>query len=189
MLKNKKDAIMQRLFIITMSILYSCLAVAKASYQIDLIVFAHPNQNSGISGNTPFIPINSNAISLKADTEKSENPYRLLSPSNSSLRDEYYLLSRKSHYQVLGHYSWRQPANNRSSVALPLVDLSGWQMQGILNITQSNYYIFDAELQVSPSNNPQSSFTVLQKQRLKANVIYYLDNAQIGILVKIHTLV
>jgi hypothetical protein len=179
---------MQRLFILTISILYSCFAVAKASYQIDLILFAHPNQNSGVSGNTPFIPVNSNAISLKTDTEKSEKPYHLLSSSNSSLRDEYYLLSRKSPYQVLGHYSWRQPANNQSSVALPQIDLSGWQIQGILNIKQSNYYAFDAELQVSPPNNPQSSFIVSQKQRLKENVIYYLDNAQIGMLVKIHSL-
>lgn len=179
---------MERLIIITLSILYSCLALAKSSYQIDLIIFAHPNQNPDMAVDAPFIPISANAISLKTDTEKSGKPYRLLSPSSSSLRDEYYLLTRKSHYQVLGHYSWRQPANNQSSVALPVVEHNGWQIQGKLNVIQSNYYSFDAELQVSPPSNPQSSFTVSQKQRLKDGVVYYLDNAQIGMLVKIHQL-
>lgn len=179
---------MQRLFIITISFLYASLALAQSSYQIDLILFAHPNQNNEMAVNTPLIPMNSNAITLKDDTEKSAKPYRLLSPSASSLRDEYYLLSRRSHYQVLGHYSWRQPANNQSSVALPLIEQHGWQMQGILNIRQSNYYIFDAKFQISPPNNPQSSFTVSQKQRLKGNSVYYLDNSQIGMLVKIHKL-
>ncbi|MCW8444030.1 peptidoglycan binding protein CsiV [Fluoribacter gormanii] len=177
---------MERLIIITLSLLYSCLTLAKPSYQIDLIIFAQPNQNRSLSIDTPLIPTNANAIYLKTDTDKSGKPYHLLSPSSSSLRDEYYLLSRRSNYQVLGHYSWRQPANNQSTVALPFVDHYGWQMQGTLNVKQSNYYFFDAEFQVSPPNNPQSSFTVSQKQRLKDDVVYYLDNAQIGMLVKIH---
>ncbi|MCE0723386.1 MULTISPECIES: CsiV family protein [Legionella] len=179
---------MERLIIITLSILYSCLTIAKSSYQVDLIIFAHPNQNPQMAVDAPLIPMGANAIPLKVDTEKSGKPYRLLSSSSSSLRDEYYLLSRKSHYQVLGHYSWRQPANNQSSVALPVVDHNGWQIQGTLNVKQSNYYSFDAELQISPPNNPQSSFTVSQKQRLKDDIVYYLDNAQIGMLVKIHKL-
>ncbi|MCW8410272.1 peptidoglycan binding protein CsiV [Legionella sp. PATHC035] len=179
---------MERLIIATLSILYSCLALAKSPYQIDLILFAHPNQTTGLAIDAPLIPMGTNAISLKTDTDKSGKPYRLLAPSSSSLRDEYYLLTRKSHYQVLAHYSWRQPANNQSSVAFPMVEHNGWQMQGTLNVKQASYYFFDAKFQVSPPNNPQSSFTISQKQRLKENVVYYLDNAQIGMLVKIHQL-
>lgn len=177
---------MERLIIILVSILYSCLASAKPSYQIDLIVFTHPNQIKGLTIDAPLLPPSTNAITLHPDTEKSGKPYRLLPASYSSLRDEYYLLTRKGHYQVLGHYSWRQPANNQNKVALPLVEHNGWQMQSTLNVLQRTYYSFDAELQISPPNNPQGSFTVSQKQRLKGNVIYYLDNAQIGMLVKIH---
>ncbi|KTC89944.1 peptidoglycan binding protein CsiV [Fluoribacter dumoffii] len=177
---------MERLIILTISFLYSALALAQASYQIDLIIFAHPNQITGLAVDTPLIPMNTNAIPLKMETDKSGKPYRLLPPSSSSLRDEYYLLTRKSRYQVLGHYSWRQPANNQSNVVLPLAEHNGWQMQSTINVKQSNYYSFDAEVQVSPPGNPQSSFTVSQKQRLKGEVVYYLDNAQIGMLVKIH---
>lgn len=172
--------------IVALSILYSCLSFAKPAYQIDLIVFAHPNQNEKITVEMPFLPMNAHAILLKSDPNKSAQLYSLLPPSYSSLRNEYYLLSRKSNYQILGHYSWRQPAKNQSPVALPLIEHNGWQMQGTFDVKQNNYYAFHAELQISPPTTPKSSFTLLQKQRLKDDVIYYLDNPHIGMLVKIH---
>lgn len=89
---------------------------------------------------------------------------------------------------MLGHYSWTQPENNKSSVAVSLTKYKGWELQGKLNIKQSNYYSFTAEFQASPPSNPLSSFTVSQKHRLKENVVYYLDNPQMGMLVKIHKL-
>jgi len=182
---------MQRLSIITISILYSCFALATPGYQIDLIIFSQQTtgkQNTEQPSDAPLIPMSKNAIPLKIDSDKSARLYHLLSNSNSDLRDEYYLLSHKAHYQILGHYSWRQPANNQSMVSLPVADHNGWQMQGTLRVRKSNYYMFDAELQLAPPDNPQSSFTVIQKQRLKDNVVYYLDNSHAGILVKIHKL-
>ncbi len=179
---------MLRLFILTISILYSCFTLAKSNYQVDLIIFSYPqsgDKSNNLTMNSPLIPISNNAITLKSDSTK---PYGLLSPSKSGLRDQYYLLSRKSHYQVIGHYSWQQPNNNHSSVALPKVSQNGWQMQGTVRVRQSNYYLFDADLQLSPPNNPQSSFVVSQKQRLKGSLVYFLDHPQIGMLIKIHKL-
>jgi hypothetical protein len=98
------------------------------------------------------------------------------------------LLSHKSRYQVLGHYSWRQPANNRSTVALPELIHNGWIVQGTLRVRQSNYYLLDTDLHLAPSNNPQSSFTIAQKQRLKGSEVYYLDHPQVGMLIKVHKL-
>ncbi|WP_058534808.1 CsiV family protein [Legionella saoudiensis] len=181
---------MQRLLIITIALLYSCFSFAKPNYQIDLIVFAQQPlaaQSSGSSLDSPIIPMtHSNAISLKPSAAKTPKPYCLLSNSYSSLKDQYYLLSRRSPHPVLGHYSWRQPANSQSTVALPLAEHNGWQMQGTLRITQGNYYNFDAHLQVSPPSNPYASFTISQKQRLKGNTVYYLDNDHLGMIVKIH---
>lgn len=182
---------MQRLLIITISLLYSSFALAKPGYQIDLIIFAQQPtaaQNAELPADTPLIPLSPNAIALKSGAGKVEKPYSLLTNSSSSLKDQYYLLSRRSSYPVLGHFSWKQPANNQSTVALPLVEHNGWQMQGTLRVVETNYYTFNADLQVSPPNNPQSSFTVLQKQRLKDNIVYYLDNDHLGMLVKIHKL-
>src|SRR5689334_16251775 len=95
LVKTKKGAIMQRLFITIISILCSCDILAKSSYQVDLIVFAHPNQINEAALDIPLIPVTSNAILLKEDTDKSGKPYHLLPHSHSSLQDEYYQLSRK----------------------------------------------------------------------------------------------
>lgn len=180
---------MRQLLITIIILLYSCLALAKPDYQIDLILFAqnaHTKHSLKESINLPLIPIPTNAIVLKTNSAKVPKPYYLLPRSYSSLKDHDYLLSRKSSYPVLGHYSWRQPASNQSRVALPLTEHHGWKIQGTLQITQSTYYYFNATLQASSPDTPQTSFTVIQKQRLKSNVIYYLDHEQLGMLVRIH---
>lgn len=178
---------MERIITLTLSLLFSTLAWTNSSYQIDLIVFAHPNQrNAPAMLDFPLIPLNLNAIPLATDLRKTGKPYCLLPLSYSSLRNEHYLLKHKSSYQILGSYSWRQPTNNQRSVTLSPAEHQGWQMQGIFTIKQSNYYSFDANIQLSPPGNPQSSFIVSQKQRLKPNVTYYLDNPTIGMLVKVH---
>ncbi|BCA96152.1 hypothetical protein TUM19329_25130 [Legionella antarctica] len=179
---------MLRLFILTISVLYSCFTLAKSNFQVDLIIFAYPQggeNNSNLPMNSLLIPISINATKLNSDSTK---PYGLLSPSKSGLRDEYYILSRKSHYKVLGHYSWKQPANNQQSVVLPDIKHDGWQMQGTVRVRQSNYYLFDTDLQLSHPDNPQSSFFVSQKQRLKSGLVYFLDHPQVGMLVKVHKL-
>lgn len=188
MLKNKKEEAMLRLFLLTISILYSCFALAKSSYQVDMILFANPqvgDKSNSLVVNSPLIPSSKNAITLSS---ASNHSYGLLSPSKSGLQDEYYLLSRRSPYKVLGHYSWIQPDNNQSSVALPNLTHNGWQIQGTVRVRQSNYYLFDADLQLSPPNNPESYFSVTQTQRLKGSVVYFLDHPQVGMIVKIHKL-
>lgn len=173
-------------FIIILS-LYSPLTRA-AGYQIDLIVFAHQQNaaHDGSNSNIPFMPLNRSAIALTTAMQKSTAPYQLLNPSQSALRDEYYQLTHKADYKVLGSYSWRQPAKNQSAVALPSIDKNGWQVQGTFKVQQSNYYTVNADLQASSPANPQATFSVKQKQRLKDNTVYYLDHEQIGMLVKIH---
>jgi hypothetical protein len=185
--KNNKDKIMYQLVIITLSILFSSFALAKSSYQIDLIIFANPQtSHRGLDLNSPLIAKTRNVIVLKNANNKSFAPYNLLPPSQSNLRDEQYLLSRKSHYQVLGYYTWRQPSNNKNTVSLPELNFKGWQMQGTLLVKKDKFYTLNADLQFSPPSNPNATFTVTQKQRLKENVVYYLDHDYIGLLVKIH---
>ena len=182
---------MLRFLIITINILYSSFTLAQSSYQIDLILFTHPqnaSKNNELDLNSPLIPVNQKAIPLTRSTGKTINSYNLLPPSQSGLKNEYYLLSHKSRYQVLGHYSWRQPANNQSTVALPELHHNGWIVQGTLRVRQSNYYLLDTDLHLAPSNNPQSSFTIAQKQRLKGSEVYYLDHPQVGMLIKVHKL-
>lgn len=183
---------MLRVLILVISLLHSFLAYAKPGYQIDLILFASkklaiPEEQLNLT--STFLPLNSNSISLKSNSGKIPKLYYLLPNSYSALRDQYYQLSHRSPYLVLGHYSWRQPANSYQTVALPLMRHQGWEMQGTIRVQANNYYTFDADLKISPTNTPISSFTVIQKQRLKENVLYYLDHEQIGMVIKIHKFV
>lgn len=180
---------MQRLFLFTICLFYSCLGLTETSYQIDLILFAHPysDEKTNVQDlNLTFTPINSNAITLNTDLTSPRNTYQLLKTTNSDLMKEYYSLNYKSPYQILAHYSWKQPQNNQKAVALPTINHKGWKIDGTVRVRQSNYYLFDATLQCSPSDDPNSSFTLSQKQRLKNGVVYYLDHAQVGMLIKVH---
>jgi hypothetical protein len=168
---------MYQFIILIITVLFATSGVAKNSYQIDLIVFVNPQNNvisNTFNNNSPFIPL------------KPEASYKFLPASQSQLRNEYYLLSRKAHYQVLGHYSWQQTSSNQNAMTLQRQSQKGWEMQGTVHIQRQNYYLLNAELQFSSPSNPQSSFTVTQNQRLKPEVVYYLDHDQIGMLVKVH---
>lgn len=171
---------MFRLLVLIISISVSSHTFAQSSYQIDLIVFAHPKtvEHKELTIKSPMVSID--------NIDKAS--FKMLKATQSELADQYYQLSRKSPFQVLGHYSWRQSAINPDKIVLPTTQHSGWQVQGSVQVRQSNYYLFDADLQVSTPQDPQSYFSVSQKQRLKANTVYFLDHPQIGMLVKIHRL-
>lgn len=178
---------MCRLLILLTSLLCSGYALAKSTYQIDLILFAHPqNANELLDLDTPLIPVSKKAIALKSSTIKTDKIYTLLPPSQSGLGDEYYQLNRRSHFRVLGQYSWRQTSTQQNTVALPKTNNKGWLMQGTVHIQEGSYYLFDTELQFSPPSNPENAFTVSQRQRLEKGKVYYLDNPYVGMIVKIH---
>ncbi|MDI1352471.1 MAG: CsiV family protein [bacterium] len=180
---------MYQLFIL-ISLLYSSSTLAQEHYQIDLILFSHQhNNNSNNEGgvNYPLLPINPNIISLNNDTTKTKGINTMLPPSQSALNNEYYALNHKSTYQVLGRYSWRQNKTKQVRLNLPYLEHKGWRIQSVMHIQQHNgYYLFDARLQCSSPSKSTNSFTVVQKQRLKEDAVYYLDHDQIGLLVKIY---
>ncbi|MBA2650092.1 MAG: hypothetical protein H0U75_10995 [Legionella sp.] len=166
--------------------LYCCLlpqtVSANSSYQVDLIIFAkHPTFAKHREIDSPFVPVGKEVIKLKKT-----GLYQLLAPSDSSLKNEYYLLTHKSKYRILANYSWRQPKNNQSSIAIPNIKSQGWNIKGRLRIVQTNFYALEAELQCASPQNPQAVFTVIQKQRLLPDTVYYLDNPQVRMLIKIH---
>lgn len=178
---------MQQIITLIVSLLLYNVSYAKNTYQIDMILFAHPlTAEQLLDLNTPLIPISSTAVTLKNSPIKTDKVYTLLPPSQSSLRDEYYLLSRKSHFKVLGQYSWRQTSTQQEQVALPRSTNKGWLMQGMLEVKQGNYYSFNADLQFSPPSKPDAAVIVSQKQRIEGGKRYYLDNPYVGIVVKIH---
>ncbi|WP_133129516.1 CsiV family protein [Legionella yabuuchiae] len=179
---------MKRLFLL-ISLTSSFAAYANPSpplYQVDLIVFAH-NDTGAISEEltAPIFLEPQQAISLQAYDGNSA-PYHLLPSSSSGLRNELWALNHKGNYQVLGHYSWLQPAQNQKPIILPRIDRSGWNVEGTLRIRHSHYFLVDSELLFSAPHTRSTSFVLSQKHKLQENKVYYLDHPHAGMLLKIH---
>ncbi|KTD78353.1 CsiV family protein [Legionella waltersii] len=179
---------MIRFVLLKLCLIFSSLTLAATNYQVDLIIFANPQSNineSALDTTIPFVTAHQNAIPLGIGN-KTNSTYQIMSPTLSGLKDQNYLLSRRSNYQVLGHFSWKQPAKNQSKIVLPKIDTKGWQIEGTLKVVQSSYYSVNAELQCSPPSFPDKSFTVSQTARVKGGEMYYFDHQHIGMLIKIH---
>jgi hypothetical protein len=185
---------MLRAFTFTSLFLLSCLGFAHQPaplYQVDMIVFTQlqaslPPTDHSIS---PLLAPNvNNAIVLQNNAPNKMTPYSILPTSASHLRNEYWALNRKPQYQVLFHHTWLQPGNNQRPIALSQA-VGGWNVEGTLRVRRSNYYLLDTELLFSTPNSTQTAFMFTQKQRLKPDVVYYLDHPQAGMLIKIHQVI
>ncbi|AHE67731.1 CsiV family protein [Legionella oakridgensis] len=156
-------------------------------YQIDIIVFTHQQSSENPEHTlSPLVtPDTHTAIPLQS-LDNTRTPYHLLPASASQLRNEYWVLNRKPQYRILFHYTWLQPSNNQRPVVLSSTHNNGWNVEGTLRVRQSNYYLLDTELFFSSPTSNELSFIFSQKQRLKPNVVYYLDHPQAGMLIKIH---
>ncbi len=156
-------------------------------FQVDLILFRQENTSSTNPLTKAIIlPSTSKAVALQP-ANGSEAPYRLLPLSYSLLKSQYLNLKHSPNYQIIGRYTWRQPLNSQKSVILPQTNLTGWNIEGLLQVKRSNYHYFQAELSLA-SPDQQITFHLKQKQRLKQDQIYFLDETQAGILIKIHPL-
>lgn len=174
---------MQKILLTLIILVASNLAQAAKSIQVDLILFAHQQTPSMQRQSIHKMPIaKTKAITLSPDNHS----YPLLKSSASSLNNEYYRLTHHKAYKALAHYSWRQPAANQTPVTLPPIHQKGWDIEGVLLVKKSNYYLFDAQLSFSPPYNPQSVFTLKQKQGIQKGTVYYFDHPQLGMILKIH---
>lgn len=183
---------MLRIFVFMGCLIWSSLGLTQTHprYQVDMIVFTHlqPATPSSVqtTSDLHLVPNMTHAIPLKNDHQTTALPYHTLPISASQLRNEYWALNRKPDYQILFHYTWLQPSNNQKAIALPQSNGHDWNVEGTLRIRQSNYYLFDTDLLFSAPNNTQPAFVFSKKQRLKPEVVYYLDHPQAGMLIKIH---
>lgn len=180
--------------IILLGLCYCILGFAGSNaplYQIDLIVFTH-ERTSNESAEESIVPViasaKDKAIHLSSSYNDSNELYALLPASLSQLKKEYWALSHRPEYQVLGHYSWRQSPENQKTIVLPPIHHAGFDVEGVLKVRQRNYYVLNADLKFTTLDKP-SSFVLSQSQRLKEDVVYYLDHPKAGMLIKIHKVI
>jgi hypothetical protein len=180
---------MFRIVIIISLLLGAHLNYAKSTaslYQIDLIVFTHQHNQFKESSSTPVLNLkNITTKPLRTDS-KGKGIYSILPPSASTMRNEYWVLNRKSQYRVIYNYSWIQSLKDQHAVSLPSIEKDGWMVDGTFWIRKNQYFALDAELHFNPVNSNHSAFILSQTKRLKGEVVYYLDHPQAGMLVKIH---
>lgn len=184
---------MLRLFVFFGLCLCSGLSTAlqpmRSLYQIDMVVFSYESVPSGRDSDQSLIPLVQSrpdkAVLLRA-FDGQPSLYHLLPVSASKLLQICRQLSQKPGYQILAHYVWLQSRDKQRPVILPQALRDGWEVKGSMNIRQSNYYLLNTDL-IFSSPPPHHIKTVFsKKQRLKPDVVYYLDHPEIGILMKIH---
>lgn len=166
----------------------SMRAVAAPLYQVDVIVFTHQATLGAVEqANARSLSKSmQGAITLQPKTAEGLMPYQLLPAALSGLRQESWALRHQSNYHVLGQYAWLQPANSERAIALPSMTQGDWDVKGIIRVRQGHYYLLDTTLLFSDTTHHES-FAFAQTQRLKSNVVYYVDHPQAGLLIKIHT--
>lgn len=157
---------------------------ASGPYQIDLLVFAE--QEKLQPEITSFhIPQNLEGRALNTAKSESGGTYQLLPSSLSLLKREAYTLSHRPEYETLLHYSWIQPGNNTSAVVISAVENKGWVIRGKVRVRQSNFYFFNADLSLSPVDQPNQALLIHENRRLKENNTYYLDHPEVAMLIRI----
>lgn len=167
--------------------LYS--ANASSLYQVDMIVFTRNQIPSPIQEKlipSLFMNTDQNIISLKPAPHHPQETYCLLPSSTSLLKNEYWTLHHQPQYKVLMHYTWLQPKNNQKTIAIPSFNQEGWNIEGTIHIKKGTYYSLNTELMFSTSQDKKNTFVFSQQQQLKPDMLYYLDDANAGMLVKIH---
>jgi hypothetical protein len=170
------------------------------SYQIDLIVFTHINNQAMNSENWPNTlkqPYLKNAVNpefdpvlglqKEADKLKQQDDYKIILHTSwqqnvTSLRDAKWIrIYGGQPYDAQGQPI--QPDDNR----LPTY----WELNGKIKISKSNFFDIYTDLYLTiptgSQNNiiPLRTFIMQQHRRTKLNQLNYLDHPLFGVLIKI----
>lgn len=184
-----------------MAFVQTSFADDSGLYQIELIVFKLNHvQMPDISQWQNYQPIsNQNMIELQNQQSvwPSNQPttYQLLPKNNWLLKREDNILSRSDRYTILLHWAWLQDLSNPTTIK-PIHIYGGtqfdsnnqyWQINGTVNVTQSNYINFKAHLNFClPDNDTFKCLPLNESRKMKPDQLNYLDGPVFGLLVKVH---
>lgn len=157
-------------------------------YQVDLIIFTQNNNQALDQEHTiPPLVTQSFAQSIPLQSFDGENEaYQTLPSASSQLKKELWALKQNSNYQVIKHYSWLQPEDNKKAIRIPHIQNNGWDVEGMIRVRRRHFYHLDTELFFSQKAPHSVSFVLNERKRLKGNTIYYIDHPQAGLLISVH---
>ncbi len=162
-------------------------------FQIEIIAF---QINEKINSNEnfphyPALPEYTESVELSASDEQLEN-YMLLPPEFLKLNREENLISKKSNYQILFHYSWLQGDSSSQKVHLygPNEEQSQYVLNGTIQVKKGYYYSVALNLDLQPPQialapNSPKHFVLNTKRKLKRNEMHYIDHPKFGLLIQI----
>lgn len=185
---------MRLLFVLLLCCIFTPLIYAKSKsaestdYQVDVVLFQHPGitKDSNESPLTLALPSNTKrTIPLRSQVECDAEIFCLQELKTSHLKQSWYALKRNPDYRVLGRYTWRQPNNNTQAVRLPEQFFEDIKIEGTLQVRKGNYYYFNSALYLYSANSA-TPLILKQHVRLKDEQTVYLDNPNVGMLVRIH---
>lgn len=171
------------------------------SYQIELIIFSHINEEGLRSEHWPLLPaqkITKNAVELSED--------QLIPESQWLLKSSEQLLKHNNN-TILLHTAWQESALEARK--LNIIHLTGGetypddlrQLNGTISISLDRYFNIHFNLRflmpwdnikdlnlinIAPENgNPYISFKINAQLRMRSNELNYIDHPLYGILIKI----
>jgi len=165
----------QRVYLFIYLFIFTSLSFAQSKYQIDLILFLHhPVPNASLLS------------SQTAPSSAHASIPHLLPLSSSALQRDYYTLAHSANNLPIMHASWIQSSTHQQARYLSSED-NVWAIKGLVSVHQGHYYQINTQFLVTSLKNPNHAFFITQKQRLKNNTVYYLDNEHVGLLIKVHS--
>jgi hypothetical protein len=171
---------MRRALSLLLTLLITVTAqAAQPLIQVDMILFLH--QSEMLTADDLVFAKKFHGIPLLS---QGSGPYHLLPRQQSDLAREYYALSKRPEFQIMGQYSWIQPAKTNRPVLLEFNSANGWKINGEMTLHQNQYYLLNGQIEFNLADKAQIRMN--QRQRLKSNTVYYLDHPQAGMLIKIH---
>lgn len=159
---------------------------AANQIQVDMILFTIKSNNSSIYNN-PDITTGLNFSPIKQPSFKvTTNNYTVLPQRRSSLQEAYYTLQKNNNYTVLSSISWIYLPHNQK-IELPYINNQGWNIKSKLRIATGLFYNLRSQLEFTTPSQPNKLQSIVFKHGLKNGISYYLDNEQLSMLIKIHT--
>lgn len=183
-------------FMLSFFLLLSQTVLAEpAWYQVELIVFQNTQpQNESQVLSHAALPQTDNAIQLIPFEEKNYyRPFELMPNAAKHLNKEESRLNSSAEFKVLLHTAWLQDLSNpEESKAIHLSAKADnedehWALDGTVTFLRRKYIELNTNLLLNLDTDAEDTkpIRLVQHRKLRSKELHYLDNPQMGVLVKV----
>ena len=164
-------------------------AAKERNYDVQVLIFSHITPDTLQLQQWPAVSPEQNTQIIKAPAPATD------------LQSEKNALLKNPNYQILLDASWPETwSSDQSTITIPIASMDG-KLNGWMEITLGHYFDVHANLlltvptatlqQLSTNgyfskwSQPNFTFQLLQKRRMRSNELNYLEHPLMGMLIKI----